>query len=143
MSCHLFNFMSNRDITCLGLAINKTNSHKSWARKISVTFNSSYSQINSVEKWVPKNGLLLYAKLRTTKITVKQFYEDTPKHNFKQQGIVNDCWETIATGRQSWHISNLSRDDSCKGRKLNCKQEPACKHKTSIFPISQKGIQLY
>lgn len=41
-----------------------------------------------------------------------KFYEDMPKHNFKQQGIANDCWETIATGRPNWHISNLRWDGS-------------------------------
>lgn len=72
-----------------------------------------------------------------------KFYEDMPKHNFKQQGIANDCWETIATGRPSWHVSNMRWAGSCKGRKLSCKQDQACKHKASILSLLQKEMQPY
>lgn len=50
-----------------------------------------------------------------------KFYENMPKHNFKQHSIANDCWETIATGRPSWHVSNPRWDGSCKGRKAEQK----------------------
>lgn len=105
------------------------------------------------EGTIPKNGLLLHAKLRTTKLTVKKMklYEDMPKHNVKQWDMANDCWETIATGRPSWHVSNLrwggshvgSLPPSHKGRKLSCKQDGVCKHKTSILSLLQKGTALY
>ena len=66
-----------------------------------------------------------------------------PKHNVKQQGMANDCWETIATGRPSWHVSNLRWDGSHKERELSCKQDGVRKHKTSILSLLQKGMQLY
>lgn len=69
-----------------------------------------------------------------------KFYEDMPKHNFKQQGIANDCWETIATGRPSWHVSNMRWNGSCKQKKLSCKQDQTCKHKESILSLLQKEM---
>lgn len=68
-----------------------------------------------------------------------KFYKDMPKHNFKQQAIANDCWETIATGRPSWHVSNLRRDGFCKGKKLSYMEDQVCKHKTSRLPHGKES----
>lgn len=71
-----------------------------------------------------------------------KFYEDMPKHNFKQQNIANDCWETIATGRPSWHVSNMRWAGSCKGRKLSCKQIKPVNIKQAYFLSYRKRCSL-
>lgn len=137
-SGHMFDSMSSRNITSPGPAISKTASPKpepTNSLRHSILLQSNKLSVKmdycSMQNWeLPKSQRKM------------KFYEDMPKHNFKQQGIANDCWETIATGRPSWHVSNLRWHDSYKGRKLSCKGDEACKHQQPYFLSYRKECSI-
>ena len=70
--------ISNRDITSLGLP--RTRESPVHPEPAKSSRHSMLMQSNGLWKNIPKNGLLLYAKLRTTKITVKKKNEIVGGH---------------------------------------------------------------